>query len=46
MTNPSSGARTNLLRMKDAEVVGVFHPLIDEKLVKVLRRYGFLLEHI
>ncbi|KAF7836382.1 glycerophosphodiester phosphodiesterase GDPD4 [Senna tora] len=38
MIDPSTGARTNLLRMKGAEVVGVYHPLIDEKLVKVLHR--------
>ncbi|KAK4256380.1 hypothetical protein QN277_009255 [Acacia crassicarpa] len=38
MRDPSTGARTNLLRIKDAEVVGVYHPLIDEKLVKVLHR--------
>jgi len=36
-----TGARTNLLRMKGAEVVGVYHRLIDEKLVKILRRYVF-----
>ena len=36
MRDPSTGARTNLLRMKGAEVVGVYHPLIDEKLMKVL----------
>ncbi|KAL2335813.1 hypothetical protein Fmac_010259 [Flemingia macrophylla] len=33
-----SGARTNLLRMKGAEVVGVYHPLVDEKLMRVLHR--------
>ncbi|TKY49914.1 Glycerophosphodiester phosphodiesterase GDPD4 [Spatholobus suberectus] len=38
MREPSTGARTNLLRMKGAEVVGVYHPLIDEKLMKVLHR--------
>ncbi|KAG5047741.1 hypothetical protein JHK86_017147 [Glycine max] len=38
MREPSTGARTNLLRMKGAEVVGVYHPLIDENLVKVLHR--------
>ncbi|XP_022718176.1 glycerophosphodiester phosphodiesterase GDPD4 isoform X2 [Durio zibethinus] len=36
MVDPSTGARTNLLRMKGARVVGVYHPLIDERLVKVL----------
>ncbi|KAL2513395.1 Glycerophosphodiester phosphodiesterase GDPD4 [Abeliophyllum distichum] len=36
MIDPTSGTRTNLLRMKSAGVVGVYHPLIDEKLVKIL----------
>lgn len=36
MNDPSTGARTNLLRMKGAAVVGVYHPLIDEKLVNTL----------
>ncbi|KAF8405664.1 hypothetical protein HHK36_007740 [Tetracentron sinense] len=36
MKDPSTGARTNLLRMKGAGVVGVYHPLIDEKLVRIL----------
>ncbi|XP_059636413.1 glycerophosphodiester phosphodiesterase GDPD4 [Cornus florida] len=36
MIDPSTGARTNLLRMRGAGVVGVYHPLIDEKLVKIL----------
>ncbi|GFP88411.1 glycerophosphodiester phosphodiesterase gdpd4 [Phtheirospermum japonicum] len=38
MIDPSSGSRMKLLRMRDAGVVGVYHPLIDEKLVKVLHR--------
>ncbi|KAF1894333.1 hypothetical protein Lal_00027181 [Lupinus albus] len=38
MREPKTGARTNLLRMKGAEVVGVYHPLIDEKLMKILHR--------
>lgn len=36
MKDPSTGARTNLLRMKAAGIVGVYHPLIDEKLVRIL----------
>ncbi|CAH9122482.1 unnamed protein product [Cuscuta epithymum] len=36
MMDPSTGTRTQLLRMRGAWVVGVYHPLIDEKLVKVL----------
>lgn len=44
MREPSTGARTKLLRIKGAEVVGVYHPLIDEKLMRVLRRYDFLLK--
>jgi glycerophosphoryl diester phosphodiesterase len=38
MIEPSTGARSKLLRMKGAEVVGVYHPLIDEKLMKVFHR--------
>ncbi|KAL9247633.1 hypothetical protein vseg_021046 [Gypsophila vaccaria] len=34
--DPSTGLRSNMLRMKTAKVVGVYHPLINEKLVKVL----------
>ncbi|XP_043718910.1 glycerophosphodiester phosphodiesterase GDPD4-like [Telopea speciosissima] len=37
MKDPSTGTRTNLLRMKHARVVGVYHPLIDKKLVQILR---------
>ncbi|XP_057469934.1 glycerophosphodiester phosphodiesterase GDPD4 isoform X3 [Actinidia eriantha] len=36
MKDPSTGATSNLLRMRSASVVGVYHPLIDEKLMKVL----------
>ncbi|PIA28966.1 hypothetical protein AQUCO_02800130v1 [Aquilegia coerulea] len=36
MRDPSTGARNSLLRIKAAGVVGVYHPLIDENLVKVL----------
>lgn len=39
MKDPSTGFRTNLLRMKGAGVVGVYHPLIDEMLVKILHGY-------
>lgn len=38
MKEPSTGAISKLLRMRGAEVVGVYHPLIDEKLMKVLHR--------
>ncbi|KAI4299966.1 hypothetical protein L6164_033387 [Bauhinia variegata] len=38
MRDPSTGARSNLLRMKGAEIVGVYHPLVDEKLVRVVHR--------
>ncbi|KAK2658809.1 hypothetical protein Ddye_005342 [Dipteronia dyeriana] len=38
MFDQSTGIRTNLLRMKKAKVVGVYHPLIDEHLVRVLHR--------
>lgn len=36
MMDPSTGTRTPLLRMRGAGVVGVYHHLIDEKLVKLL----------
>ncbi|OVA01320.1 Glycerophosphoryl diester phosphodiesterase [Macleaya cordata] len=36
MNDPSTGARTNLLRMKKAGLVGVYHPLVDEELVRIL----------
>lgn len=39
MVDPNTGKRMNLLRMKGAEVVGVYHPLIDEKLVRILHGY-------
>lgn len=38
MMNFSSGRRTNLLRVRDAEVVGIFHGLVDESVVKILHR--------
>ncbi|KAK3014792.1 hypothetical protein RJ639_009123 [Escallonia herrerae] len=36
MKDPSTGARTHLLRMRGAGVVGAYHRLIDDKLVKIL----------
>ncbi|XP_058192323.1 glycerophosphodiester phosphodiesterase GDPD4 isoform X4 [Rhododendron vialii] len=36
MKDPSTGARNNLLRMRGAGVVGVYHPLIDDKLMTIL----------
>uniref|UniRef100_A0A803N0Q9 glycerophosphodiester phosphodiesterase n=1 Tax=Chenopodium quinoa TaxID=63459 RepID=A0A803N0Q9_CHEQI len=36
MKDPKTGFRSNLLRMKRAGIVGVYHPLIDEKLVQIL----------
>ncbi|KAH9625895.1 hypothetical protein KSS87_003409 [Heliosperma pusillum] len=36
MKDPLTGSRSNVLRMKRAKVVGVYHPLIDEKLVEIL----------
>ncbi|KAK9110847.1 hypothetical protein Sjap_018907 [Stephania japonica] len=35
MNDPSTGARSSLLRMRGASVVGVYHPLIDENLVRI-----------
>ncbi|XP_019052711.1 PREDICTED: glycerophosphodiester phosphodiesterase GDPD4 isoform X2 [Nelumbo nucifera] len=36
MKDPSTGARTNLLRMRDAKVVGIYHHLVDSKLMRIL----------
>ncbi|KAL6228452.1 hypothetical protein ACLB2K_002402 [Fragaria x ananassa] len=36
MIDHSTGVGSNLLRMRDARVVGVYHPLVDEKLVRIL----------
>ncbi|CAI9117182.1 OLC1v1018528C2 [Oldenlandia corymbosa var. corymbosa] len=36
--DPTTGTRTKLLRMRGAQVVGVYHPLIDENLVKIVHR--------
>ncbi|XP_031741802.1 glycerophosphodiester phosphodiesterase GDPD4 isoform X2 [Cucumis sativus] len=38
MKDPSTGERTNLLRMKGAKVVGVYHQLIDGDLMRILHR--------
>lgn len=38
MMNFSTGTRTNLLRMRGAEVVGIYHGLVDETVVKILHR--------
>ncbi|KAL6525328.1 Glycerophosphodiester phosphodiesterase gdpd4 [Orobanche minor] len=38
MIDPLTGSRMKLLRMRGAGVVGVYHPLIDEQLVKILHR--------
>ncbi|CAI0428640.1 unnamed protein product [Linum tenue] len=37
MKDPNTGRRSNLLRMKEARVVGVYHPLVDEGLVRILQ---------
>ncbi|XP_056159901.1 glycerophosphodiester phosphodiesterase GDPD4 isoform X1 [Syzygium oleosum] len=36
MKDPSTGLRSNLLRVKGAGVVGVSHPLIDDRLMRTL----------
>lgn len=36
MVDPATGSRTKLLRMRGARAVGVYYPLIDEQLVKIL----------
>lgn len=40
MVDPSTGRRNELVRMKGAKVAGVYHPLIHEKLVKVMHKNG------
>ncbi|KAL3324501.1 hypothetical protein AABB24_038573 [Solanum stoloniferum] len=37
MIDPSTGTRMKLLRMRGAAVVGVYHPLIDKNLMKILQ---------
>lgn len=46
MIDPSTKVRTNLLRVKGAGVVGVYHPLIDEKLVRILHGYELHVMHL
>jgi hypothetical protein len=36
MVDWSTGRRTELVRIEGAKVAGVYHPLIREKLVKVM----------
>lgn len=36
MKDFSTGARSSLLRIKRAGVVGIYHPLVDEKVVQIL----------
>lgn len=38
MVDQSTGKRTELVRMKGAKVAGVYHPLIHEKLMKIMHR--------
>ncbi|PKA57160.1 hypothetical protein AXF42_Ash002464 [Apostasia shenzhenica] len=38
MKDPLTGATSDLLRMKGAQVAGVYHPLIDKMLVEILHR--------
>ncbi|ERM99731.1 hypothetical protein AMTRI_Chr11g101930 [Amborella trichopoda] len=40
MNDLSTGARTSLLRMRGAKIVGVYHPLINERLVTILHSAG------
>ncbi|KAI4320247.1 hypothetical protein MLD38_033746 [Melastoma candidum] len=37
MKDPTTGFRTNLFRVRGADVVGVYHPLVDERLVRNLQ---------
>ena len=38
MVDWSTGRRTELVRIKGAQVAGVYHPLVHEKLMKVMHR--------
>uniref|UniRef100_A0A1D1Y158 glycerophosphodiester phosphodiesterase n=1 Tax=Anthurium amnicola TaxID=1678845 RepID=A0A1D1Y158_9ARAE len=40
MRDSSTGAKNNLLRMKGADVVGVYHPLVEEELMRILHGRG------
>ncbi|CAN6362697.1 unnamed protein product [Urochloa humidicola] len=40
MVDKSTGRRIELVHLKGAKVAGVYHPLIHEKFVKVMRRHG------
>jgi hypothetical protein len=39
MVDKSTNRRTELVRIEGAKVAGVYHPLIHEKVMKVMRRY-------
>lgn len=36
MRDPMTGERMNILRLKGAQAVGIYHPLVDEKLMRIL----------
>uniref|UniRef100_A0A0Q3R3E4 glycerophosphodiester phosphodiesterase n=1 Tax=Setaria italica TaxID=4555 RepID=A0A0Q3R3E4_SETIT len=40
MVDKSTGRKTEFVRLEGAKVAGVYHPLIHEKVVKVMRRHG------
>nr|ABR17926.1 unknown [Picea sitchensis] len=40
MKDPITGIQSDLLRMEGAEVIGVYHGLVNEKLVKLAHRAG------
>ncbi|TVU25942.1 hypothetical protein EJB05_28465 [Eragrostis curvula] len=39
MVDKSTGRRTELLRIKGAKVAGIYHPLINEQVIKVMHRH-------
>lgn len=39
MKDPITGIQSDLLRMEGAEVIGVYHGLVNEKLVNLAHRY-------
>lgn len=46
MVDKSTGRRTQLVRLEGAKVAGVYHPLIHEKVMKVMHRYMHLISCI
>jgi hypothetical protein len=46
MVDKSTNRRTELVRIEGAKVAGVYHPLIHEKVMKVMRRYMHVITYM